>query len=47
MDLMYSSPDMKNLDKIVINKDVVLNKTEPLLIYSNKETNEKIIANNS
>ena len=47
IDLMYSSPDIKELDKIVINKDVVLKKSEAMLIYSNKESNQKIIANNS
>ncbi len=47
MDLMYSSPDIKDLDKIIINKDVVSKKTDPILIYSNKQNNQKIIANNS
>ena len=35
MDLMYS-PDIKDLDKIVINKDVVSKKSDPILIFSNK-----------
>ena len=47
MELMYSSPDQKDLDKIIINKDVILNKSEPLLIYSNKHNSQKILANNS
>ena len=47
VDLMYSAPDIKNLEKIVINNDVVIGKSEPLLIYSNNSNNEKIIANNS
>ena len=47
IDLMYSSPDIKELDKIIINKDVVLKKTEPILIFSNKQSNHKILANNS
>ena len=47
MELMYSSPDQKDLDKIIINKDVILNKSEPLLIYSNKNNTQKILANNS
>ena len=47
MDLMYSSPDIKDLDKIVINKDVVLKKTDPILIFSNNQNNQKIMANNS
>ena len=44
---MFSAPDKKDLDKIVINKDVVLEKSEPLMIYSNKQTNQKILANKS
>ncbi len=47
MELMYSSPDIKDLDKIVINKDVIINKSDPILIFSNKQNNQKIIANNS
>ena len=46
-DLMFTAPDKKDLEKILINKDVVLNKSEPLLIYSNKQTNQKILANKS
>ena len=44
---MYSAPDIKDLYKIVINKDVVSNKSEPILIFSNKQNNQKILANNS
>ncbi len=47
MDLMYSAPDMKDLYKIVINKDVVLKKSDPILIFSNKQNNQKILANDS
>ncbi len=47
IELMYSAPDDKDLDKIVINKDVVSKKSDPILIYSNKTTNNKILANNS
>ncbi len=47
IDLMFHSPDRKDLEKIVINKDVVSKKSEPLMIYSNKQTNQKIIANKS
>ncbi len=47
MDLMYSTPDVKNLDKIVINQDVVDKKSNPILIYTNKPNQNKIIANNS
>ena len=47
MNLMYSAPDIKDLYKIVINSDVILKKSEPILIYSNKQSNQKILANNS
>ena len=47
IELMYSAPDDKDLDKIVINKDVVSKKSDPILIYSNKTDNNKILANNS
>ncbi len=47
MELMYTSPDTKDLYKIVINKDVVSKKSEPILIFSNKQNNQKILANNS
>ncbi len=47
MELMYVSPDIKDLDKIVINSEVVLNKSKPIMIYTNKQNNQKILANNS
>ena len=47
MELMYNSPDIKDLEKIIINKEVVLSKSEPILIFSSKQNTQKIIANNS
>ena len=47
IDLMFSTPDKKDLEKVLINKDTVLKKSEPILIYSNKQTNQKILANKS
>ena len=47
MDLMYNAPDIKDLYKIVINKDVVINKSEPILIFSAKQNSQKILANNT
>jgi len=45
---MFEAPDKKDLESIVINKDTVLQKSEPILIYSNKQqTNQKILANKS
>ena len=47
MDLMYKVPDQKDLYKVVINKDVITKKSEPILIYSNKENSQKLMSNNS
>ena len=44
MDLMYESPEQKDLEKIVINADVVKKKSKPMLIFSNKQNNQKILA---
>ena len=41
---MYDSPDQKDLEKIVINSEVVQEKSKPMLIFSNKENNQKILA---
>ena len=47
MDLMYNVPDQKDLYKVVINKDVIAKKSNPILIYSNKENSQKLMSNNS
>ena len=48
IDLMFDAPDKKNLESIIINKDTVLQKSEPILIYANKpQLNQKILANKS
>tara|TARA_Y100001970_G_scaffold99634_1_gene125247 strand:+ start:2184 stop:3446 length:1263 start_codon:yes stop_codon:yes gene_type:complete len=47
INLMYDAPDKKNLETIVINKETVLYDTEPILIYTNKQANQKILANKS
>lgn len=36
MDIMYDSPSMKDLNKVVINQKVVLGETSPLLVYDKK-----------
>ena len=46
VDLMYESPDQKDLNKIVISSDVVTKKIEPMLVFSPKG-NEKIAVNKS
>ena len=45
MDLMYKVPDQKDLYKVVINKDVIAKKSDPILIYSNKENSQKLMSN--
>ena len=47
IDLMYQVPDQKDLYKVVINKEVISKKSEPILIYSNKENKQKLMSNNS
>ena len=47
MDLMYKVPDQKDLYKVVINKDVISKKSDPILIYSNKDNTQKLMSNNS
>ena len=47
IELMYKIPDEKNLYKVVINKDVITKKSDPILIYSNKDNNQKLMSNNS
>ena len=47
IDLMYESPEEKDLEKIVLNADVVQKKSKPIMIYSNKENNRKILATKS
>ena len=47
IDLMYDSPDQKDLEKIVISADVVQKSSKPILIFSNKQNNEKILATKS
>ena len=46
LDLMYDTPDQKDLKKIVLNGDVVTKKNKPLLMFSNKD-NQKIAVNKS
>ena len=45
LDLMYESPDQKELKKIIINKEVVKNNIKPMLLFTNKEDNKKIAGN--
>lgn len=47
IDLMYETPDEKNLESIIIGKDTVVKNSDPLLIYTHKQSNQKIIGNKS
>jgi ATP-dependent Clp protease ATP-binding subunit ClpX len=46
LDLMYESPDQKDLKKIIINKDVIIKKNKPIMMYTSKDSS-KIIINKS
>ena len=47
VDLMYESPDQTELKKIIINKDVLIKKTKPMLLFTHKDNNRKIAVNKS
>ncbi len=44
LDTMFNLPDYKFLEKVVINKDVILGKIDPILIYAEKKTSTINIA---
>ena len=46
IDLMYESPDQKDLKKIIINKDVVKQNNKPILMFATKD-NQKLTVNKS
>ena len=47
VDLMFESPDQKELKKIIINSEVVSKKIRPITILTNKENNQKLALNKS
>ncbi|MBI28671.1 MAG: ATP-dependent Clp protease ATP-binding subunit ClpX [Pelagibacteraceae bacterium] len=47
LNIMFQLPDIKSLDKVIINKDVILGKIEPILIYSDKKNKNIGIASGS
>jgi len=47
VDLMYETPDQTELKKIIINRDVLIKKTKPMLLFTHKENNRKIAVNKS
>ena len=46
-ELMFKAPDYKDLEKIIINKDVVNKNSEAIMIFNNKNSNQKILVNKS
>ena len=46
-ELMFKAPDYKDLEKIIINKEVVNKNSEAIMIYNNKNSNQKILVNKS
>ena len=47
VDLMYETPDQAELKKIIINRDVLIKKTKPMLLFTHKDENRKIAVNKS
>ena len=47
VDTMFLAPDQKNLDKIIVNKDVVKNKIKPMMVFSSKNNDRKLTVNKS
>ena len=47
IDLMFESPDQKELKKIVINSEVVKKMSQPILLFANKDNNQKLAVNKS
>jgi len=45
MDLMFETPDSKDLKKIIINYDVTTKKTPPILLYSSNKVINKLLVN--
>jgi ATP-dependent Clp protease ATP-binding subunit ClpX len=41
LDLMYELPSMKNVSKIIIDKDVVENDKKPLILFHSKKSQKK------
>ena len=47
IDLMFESPDQKELKKIVINSEAVKKMSQPILLFANKDNNQKLAVNKS
>jgi ATP-dependent Clp protease ATP-binding subunit ClpX len=42
---MFDLPSIENVEEVVVNKEVILGTSKPLLIYSKKSFKEEKIAN--
>jgi ATP-dependent Clp protease ATP-binding subunit ClpX len=47
VDLMFETPDFKDLKKIIINHDVVTKKVPPILVFASNSSDQKIAINKS
>ena len=47
VDLMFETPDQKELKKIVINCEVVKKMSKPILLFAKKDNNQKLAVNKS
>ena len=45
LETMFELPSIENVEEVVVNKEVILGKSKPLLIYSKKSVKEEKIAN--
>ena len=45
IDLMFETPDSKDLKKIIINYDVTTKKTPPILLFSSNKGTNKLLVN--
>ena len=45
LETMFDLPSIENVEEVIVNKEVILGKSKPLLIYSKKLTKEEKIAN--
>ena len=45
LETMFDLPSIENVEEVVVNKEVILGKSKPLLIYSKNSLKEEKIAN--
>ena len=47
IDLMFETPNYKDLKKVIINYDVATKKTPPILLFSSDKEANKLLVNKS